>query len=125
MAKEEIVAADVSGAEVQSKLRVMGDRLDKLHIFKWLTVFGIALAAFTFLDTNRNSARQAQFQAWLLLNSGSDVPGNAGRTLALERLAADQAGLERVDLTEAQVTFIKLDGAKLHGANGPALCGHS
>jgi len=97
----------------RAKFHALGERFDKGHIFKWLAFLGGLLALWQFYDSNRNAAKQAQYQAWLLLNSSDQKAGNGGRTIAIERLNADGATLDEVSLVEAYVVGLRIDGVRL------------
>ncbi|HEY0792824.1 MAG TPA: pentapeptide repeat-containing protein [Chthoniobacterales bacterium] len=84
-----------------------------LELLEYLGTFSLLVAVIVYFADGNNRAKQRHYQAWQVINTAQGKGGSGGRVDALEELLADHVSLVGVDLGEAFLQGVQLDGAEL------------
>src|SRR5215471_18936289 len=88
-----------------------------LEVLEYLSSFGVLVAVLFYFAESGDRLKQKHYQAWQVINTAQGKGGNGGRIDALEELNNDGVALVGVDLSEAFLQGIRLDGADLVRSN--------
>jgi len=88
-----------------------------LEVLEYAGTLSILIAViFYFAETDLRT-KQRHYQAWQVINTAQGKGGAGGRIEALEELNKDRVTLVGLDVSDAFLQAIKLDGANLDRAN--------
>ncbi len=88
-----------------------------LEVLENVGTLSVLLAVISYFMESGDRLKQKHYQAWQVINSAQSKGGSGGRIDALEELAADKVPLVGVDVSDAFLQGINLDGANLLRAN--------
>ena len=88
-----------------------------LEVLENIGTLSVLLAVISYFMESGDRLKQKHYQAWQVINSAQSKGGSGGRIEALEELAADKVPLVGVDVSDAFLQGINLDGANLLRAN--------
>lgn len=99
-------------------------------LLTWTEFFALVAAIFlviVWLSECDDRSRERRYRAWELINSAAGLPGDGGRSDALENLARDgrslagavleEAHLPEISLRSADLSEARMKKAQLYGAN--------
>ncbi|MBV8174956.1 MAG: pentapeptide repeat-containing protein [Verrucomicrobia bacterium] len=88
-----------------------------LEVLEYIGTLSILLAVISYFAESGDRIKQKHYQAWQVINTAQGKGGNGGRIDALEELNNDRVALVGVDLSDAFLQRVKLDGADLVRSN--------
>jgi hypothetical protein len=88
-----------------------------LEVLEYIGTLSILLAVISYFAESGDRIKQKHYQAWQVINTAQGKGGNGGRIDALEELNDDRVALVGVDLSDAFLQRVKLDGADLVRSN--------
>jgi len=88
-----------------------------LETLEYLGSLSILIAVIFYFAESGDRVKQRHYQAWQVINTAQGKGGSGGRIEALQELDGDKVPLTGVDVSEAFLQGLKLDGAKLVRAN--------
>jgi uncharacterized protein YjbI with pentapeptide repeats len=88
-----------------------------LEVLEYVGTLSILVAVISYFAESGDRAKQKHYQAWQVINTAQGKGGNGGRIDALEELNNDRVALVGVDLSDAFLQGIRLDGADLVRSN--------
>jgi hypothetical protein len=88
-----------------------------LEALEYIGTFSILFAVILYFVEGRDRIKQKHYQAWQVINTAQGKGGSGGRIDALEELWADSVPLVGVDVSDAFLQGLHLDGAELLRAN--------
>jgi uncharacterized protein YjbI with pentapeptide repeats len=88
-----------------------------LEVLEYVGNFSILVGVILYFAESNQRLLQKHYQAWQVINSAQGKTGNGGRIEALTDLYADHVPLVGVDVSNAYLQRIKLDGAELERAD--------
>jgi hypothetical protein len=84
-----------------------------LEVLEYLGTLSLVVAAVSYFADAGNRAKQKHYQAWQVINTAQGKGGSGGRVEALQELLSDNVSLVGVDVSDAFLRGIDLDGAQL------------
>jgi len=88
-----------------------------LEVLEYIGTLSILVAVISYFAESGDRIKQKHYQAWQVINTAQGKGGNGGRIDALEELNNDRVALVGVDLSDAFLQRVKLDGADLVRSN--------
>ena len=88
-----------------------------LEVLEYVGTLSILVAVISYFAESGDRTKQKHYQAWQVINTAQGKGGNGGRIDALEELNNDGIALVGVDLSDAFLQGIRLDGADLVRSN--------
>jgi hypothetical protein len=88
-----------------------------LEVLEYIGTLSILVAVISYFAESGDRIKQKHYQAWQVINTAQGKGGNGGRIDALEELNDDRVALVGVDLSDAFLQRVKLDGADLVRSN--------
>jgi hypothetical protein len=88
-----------------------------LEVLEYIGTLSILVAVMSYFAESGDRIKQKHYQAWQVINTAQGKGGNGGRIDALEELNDDRVALVGVDLSDAFLQRVKLDGADLVRSN--------
>jgi hypothetical protein len=92
-----------------------------LEVLEYFGTLSLLVAAVSYFGESKDRMKQKHYQAWQVINSAQGKGGSGGRIDALEELHQDGVPLVGVDVSNAFLQGVDLNGANLLRANFP-LC---
>ncbi len=84
-----------------------------LEVLEYLGTLSLLVAVITYFADSGNRIKQRHYQAWQVINTAQGKGGSGGRVDALQELLADNVSLVGVDVSDAFLRAIELNGAQL------------
>src|SRR5580704_2676747 len=88
-----------------------------LEVLEYVGTLSIFFAVVSYFSESGDRLKQKHFQAWQVINTAQGKGGAGGRIDALEDLNADGVPLVGLDVSDAFLQRVNLDGANLARAN--------
>ena len=88
-----------------------------LEVLEYLGTLSLLVAAVSYFAESKDRIKQKHYQAWQVINSAQGKGGSGGRIDALEELHRDDVPLVGVDVSDAFLQGVDLNGANLLRAN--------
>jgi len=88
-----------------------------LEVLEYAGTFSILVVVVLFFVERPDRIKQKHYQAWQVINTAQGKGGSGGRIEALEELNHDRVPLVGVDVQDAFLMGLRLDGAPLARAN--------
>jgi hypothetical protein len=88
-----------------------------LEVLEYFGTLSLLVAAVSYFAESKDRIKQKHYQAWQVINSAQGKGGSGGRIDALEELHQDGVPLVGVDVSNAFLQGVGLDGANLLRAN--------
>lgn len=88
-----------------------------LEVLEYVGTLSILIAVISYFAESGDRIKQKHYQAWQVINTAQGKGGNGGRIDALEELNSDGVALVGVDLSDAFLQGVRLDGADLVRSN--------
>ena len=88
-----------------------------LEVLEYVGTLSIFFAVVSYFAESGNRTKQKHYQAWQVINTGQGKGGSGGRIEALEDLNVDGVPLVGLDVSDAFLQRVNLDGANLVRAN--------
>ena len=88
-----------------------------LEVLEYFGTLSLLVAAVSYFGESKDRIKQKHYQAWQVINSAQGKGGSGGRIDALEELHQDGVPLVGVDVSDAFLQGVGLDGANLLRAN--------
>jgi len=102
---------------VCEKLAWYLSRWSLLKVLAYAETFSVLVALIVWVAEARDRTQQRHYQAWQVINTAQGKGGSGGRIDALRELNDDNVPLTGVDVAEAFLQDVHLDGAELRRAN--------
>ena len=94
-------------------------RWSLLKVLAYAETFSVLVALIVWVAEAGDRTQQRHYQAWQVINTAQGKGGSGGRIDALRELNDDNVPLTGVDVAEAFLQGVHLDGAELRRANFP------
>jgi len=88
-----------------------------LEVLEYFGTLSLLVAAVSYFGESKDRMKQKHYQAWQVINSAQGKGGSGGRIDALEELLRDGVPLVGVDVSDAFLRAVDLNGANLLRAN--------
>src|ERR1700745_1523689 len=88
-----------------------------LEVLESFGTLSLLVAAVSYFGESKDRMKQKHYQAWQVINSAQGKGGSGGRIDALEELHRDAVPLVGVDVSDAFLQGVDLNGANLLRAN--------
>jgi Pentapeptide repeats (8 copies) len=88
-----------------------------LEVLESFGTLSLLIAVVSYFGESKDRIKQKHYQAWQVINSAQGKGGSGGRIDALEELHRDGVPLVGVDVSDAFLQQVDLNGAKLLRAN--------
>jgi Pentapeptide repeats (9 copies) len=88
-----------------------------LEVLEYVGTLSILIAVVSYFAESGDRTKQKHYQAWQVINTGQGKGGSGGRIEALEDLNMDGVPLVGLDVSDAFLQRVNLDGANLDRAN--------
>jgi hypothetical protein len=88
-----------------------------LEVLEYLGILSVLVAVAFYFTESGDRIKQKHYQAWQVINTAQGKGGSGGRIDALQELNADRVPLVGVDVSEAFLQGVQLNGADLLRAN--------
>jgi hypothetical protein len=88
-----------------------------LEVLEYFGTLSLLVAAVSYFGESKDRIKQKHYQAWQVINSAQGKGGSGGRIDALEELHQDGVPLVGVDVSDAFLQGVGLNGANLLRAN--------
>jgi uncharacterized protein YjbI with pentapeptide repeats len=88
-----------------------------LEVLESFGTLSLLIAVASYFGESKDRIKQKHYQAWQVINSAQGKGGSGGRIDALEELHRDGVPLVGVDVSDASLQQVDLNGAKLLRAN--------
>ena len=88
-----------------------------LEVLEYFGTLSLLVAAVSYFGESKDRLKQKHYQAWQVINSAQGKGGSGGRIDALEELHQDGVLLVGVDVSDAFLQGVDLNGANLLRAN--------
>src|SRR5215469_16486167 len=88
-----------------------------LEVIEYFGTLSLLVAAISYFAESKDRVKQKHYQAWQVINSAQGKGGSGGRIDALEELSRDAVPLVGVDVSDAFLQGVDLNGANLLRAN--------
>ena len=88
-----------------------------LEVLEYFGTLSLLVAAVSYFGESKDRVKQKHYQAWQVINSAQGKGGSGGRIDALEELHQDGVLLVGVDVSDAFLQGVDLNGANLLRAN--------
>ncbi len=88
-----------------------------LEVLESFGTLSLLIAVVSYFGESKDRIKQKHYQAWQVINSAQGKGGSGGRIDALEELHQDGVPLVGVDVSDAFLQQVDLNGAKLLRAN--------
>jgi hypothetical protein len=88
-----------------------------LEVLEYFGTLSLLIAVVSYFAESKDRIKQKHYQAWQVINSAQGKGGSGGRIDALEELHEDGVPLVGVDVSDAFLQQVDLNGAKLLRAN--------
>jgi hypothetical protein len=88
-----------------------------LEVLEYFGTLSLLVAVVSYFAESKDRVKQKHYQAWQVINSAQGKGGSGGRIDALEELHEDGVPLVGVDVSDAFLQQVDLNGAKLLRAN--------
>ena len=88
-----------------------------LEVLEYCGTLSLLIAAGSYFAEGNDRIKQKHYQAWQVINSAQGKGGSGGRIDALEELHRDGVPLVGVDVSDAFLQGVDLNGANLLRAN--------
>jgi len=88
-----------------------------LEVLEYFGTLSVLVAVVSYFAEGKDRIKQKHYQAWQVINSAQGKGGSGGRIDALEELHSDGVPLVGVDVSDAFLQQVHLDGANLLRAN--------
>src|SRR6516164_428438 len=88
-----------------------------LEVLEYFGTLSVLLAVVSYFSESKDRIKQKHYQAWQVINSAQGKGGSGGRIDALEELHRDGVPLVGVDVSDAFLRAVDLNGANLLRAN--------
>jgi hypothetical protein len=88
-----------------------------LEVLEYLGTLSLLVAAVSYFGESKDRIKQKHYQAWQVINSAQGKGGSGGRIDALEELHQDGVLLVGVDVSDAFLQGVDLNGANLLRSN--------
>ena len=88
-----------------------------LEVLEYFGTLSLLIAVVSYFAESKDRIKQKHYQAWQVINSAQGKGGSGGRINALEELHKDGVPLVGVDVSDAFLQEVNLNGANLLRAN--------
>ena len=88
-----------------------------VEVLEDLGMLSLVVAAIFYFGDGPNRRKQKHYQAWQMINTAQGKGGSGGRVEALQELLADAVSLVGIDVSDAFLRNVELNGAQLVRSN--------
>jgi len=90
-----------------------------VEVLEYLGTLSLLVAVIFYFADGPNRRKQKHYQAWQVINTAQGKGGSGGRVEALQELLADGVSLAGIDVSDAFLRNVELNGAQLVRSNFP------
>ena len=88
-----------------------------VEVLEYLGTLALLVAVIFYFADGPNRRKQKHYQAWQMINTAQGKGGSGGRVEALQELLADGVSLVGIDVSDAFLRNVELNGAQLVRSN--------